>query len=323
METPKNTPRFKVIGQPDSILENGMLCHHHEGRILPPFIDPDSIRQLQEGWDTDENDIIICTHQKVGTHLTKKFVVEILRRAFSYNEEHGMATGDIGHGTVPWPEVMVAQHGIDDFDQFRERTKGEPRVWYTHCEPEDLPFRSIHPGTKFIFVYRDPKGAAVSQYFFYKSHPLLQFPQDMGIDTFVDHFLEGGLYFGDYHRHTAEWIANCGGRIRPESLLVLRYEDLVEKKIDSARTINRFISPEVILDENALNEVAESTAFDTMKESITKNPGTFHFNPNTFFRAGKTNDWEEKLSAESIEKIDAKTAEYWKTITGKTIALRA
>lgn len=323
METQKTTSKFKILGQPDSILENGMLCHYHEGRVLPPFISPESIRMLREGWDTDENDIIICTHQKVGTHLTKKFVVEILRRAHAYPEGHGMAQGDIGHGTVPWPEVMVSQHGVEDFNQFREKTKGEPRVWYTHCEPEDLPFRSIHPGTKFIFVYRDPKGAAVSQYFFYKSHPLLQFPQDIGIDQFVDLFLAGNLYFGDYHKHTAAWKNGCDGRINQNNLLVLRYEDLVENKHESARAINRFITPEVLLDEHALEQVIQSTAFDTMKESITKNPGSFHFNPSTFFRSGTTNDWAEKLSAESIAKIDRKTMEVWTNEPVNPIALRA
>ena len=49
-----------------------------------------------------------------------------------------------------------------------------------------------------------------------------------------------------------------------------------------------------------------------MKKEIIQNPGSFHFNPNTFFRSGKTDDWKEELSAEAILKIDAKTAEIWK-----------
>jgi hypothetical protein len=41
-----------------------------------------------------------------------------------------------------------------------------------HSSAEPLPFRSILPKSKFIFAFRDPRSAVVSQYFFYKSYPL-------------------------------------------------------------------------------------------------------------------------------------------------------
>jgi len=145
----------------------------------------------------------------------------------------------------------------------------------------------------------------------------------MAIDEFVDHFLSGNLYFGDYHLHTTSWMNGCEGRIRQENLLVLRYEDLVENKHESATAINRLIAPGILLDDSALSEVVNSTGFDTMKENITKNPGTFHFNPSTFFRSGKTNDWIDKLSADSISKIDQKTKEVWKKENRNSTSLRA
>jgi Sulfotransferase domain len=314
---------FRVIGPEGSLVPDGMICNFSNNRIIPPFITADSIQLLQDTWDTDEDDIFICTHQKVGTHLTKKFVVEILRRVIDYPEGCGMQTGDIGHATVPWPEVMVSQYGIEAFEQFIQNTKGYPRVWYTHCEPQDLPFRSIHPKTKFIFTFRDPKGAAVSQYYFYKSHPLLNFPQEMQIDEFVNHFVFGKLYFGDYHRHTLDWVNGCGGRINPEQLLVLRYEDLVNDKLRCSLMINQFIRPQMKLNRKQVEEVVSSTAFDTMKKGIMENPGSFHFNPKTFFRSGRTDDWATQLSPESIQKIDHKTESIWSSRKTTLEAYRA
>lgn len=316
-------PHFRVIGPEGSLVPEGMICNFSDSRILPPFINAESIRLLQDTWDTDEHDIFICTHQKVGTHLTKKYAVEILRRVIEYPDGSGMHAGDIGHATVPWPEVMVSQFGIEAFEQFIQSTKGRPRLWYTHCEPEDLPFRSIHPQTKFIFTFRDPKGAAVSQYYFYKSHPLLNFPNDIQIDQFVDHFLSGKLYFGDYHQHTLNWVNGCGGRINPDQLLVLRYEDLVNDKFRSALLINHFLTPQIKLNRTQTEEVAMSTAFDTMKKGIIENPGSFHFNPTTFFRSGRTDDWATQLSAESIHKIDQKTERYWSVRKSTLEAYRA
>lgn len=308
---PATKPHFQILGPEGSILPNGMICNYSSDRVIPPFMNSESIELLRAVWDTDENDIFICTHQKVGTHLTKKFVVEILRQAYHYPDQSGMASGDIGHATVPWPEVMVSQHGLKAFQQHLNVTKGQPRVWYTHCDPKDLPFRSIHPKTKFIFTFRDPKGAAVSQYYFYKSHPLLGFPDNIAIDEFVDLFLSGKLYFGDFHQHTQEWMAGCMGAINPEQLLTLHYEDLVQDKFRKAIAINAFLSKDRMLSRSQIENVVASTEFNTMKQGIMENPGSFHFNPNTFFRSGKTNDWVTQLSEESIQKIDAKTESVW------------
>lgn len=302
---------LKIFGPAADLCGHGFLHTRWQGRVYPPFIDPAAIAELQRRWDTDEHDIIICTHQKVGTHLTKKFVVEILREAVDYPADHPMAGGDIGHHTVPWPEVMVSQYGYARFEEFLRRTAGRPRVWYTHCGPDDLPMRRIHPRTRLIMTRRDPRGAAVSQYFFYKRHPLLGVDPDLALDDFVDMFAGGGLYFGDYHEHALAWHGGCDGRIPAGSLLLLRFEDLVERKLAAARRIADHIAPGHGLDGRTLATVAAATEFGAMKRSITANPGSFHFDPKTFFRSGRTDDWAEHLSARAVCAIDAKTARVW------------
>ncbi len=289
---------------------NGFLHLRFRGRMLAPFIDPKAIQSLAATWDTDENDIFICSHQKVGTHLTKKYVVELLR-TLGLPESHPCASGDIGVDSVPWPEVMVSQKGRDVFENYRKKTAGQPRVWYIHCPVEDLPFRSIHPGTKFIHVYRDPRGAAVSQYFFYKKHPLLQVNPDLDLDSYARMFVGGDLYFGDYHHHTSGWTQARDPRIAPEQLLVMRFEDLVQEKLESVRTLAQFLAPDQLLSEQQTASIAVSTEFNTMKKSIQEKPGSFHFDPSTFFRSGKTDDWKEILPASAIDLINRKTRMAW------------
>lgn len=311
MSKSSNHGGLKSFEPTESLNKHGFIHKKWNGQIYPPFFDPKAIEYLRENWETQENDIFICSHQKVGTHLTKKFISEILRFSFEYPKGGGMATGDIGHGTIPWPEVMVSQHGIDHFLEFIDRTKELPRLWYTHCAWYDLPFRSAHAGTKFIHVFRDPRGAFVSQYHFYRSHPMLGVSDNLSIDEFIDMFNEGKMYFGDYHQHTLDWIANCRGKIDPKSLLVLRYEDLVERKIASAKKISEFILSTNLPSEHDLERIVGATEFDTMKKEILENPQTFHFNPNTFFREGKTYGWMEKLTSEQISKLDQKSENSW------------
>ena len=51
--------------------------------------------------------------------------------------------------------------------------------------------------------------------------------------------------------------------------------------------------------------------FNTMKNAILNDPGTFHFNANRFFRSGKTDDWKAHLSEALANRIDQKTEDQW------------
>ena len=289
----------------------GFLHHHHRGTMYPPFIDLQATEALARDWDTGANDIFICTHQKVGTHLTKRFIVEILRHALEAQPGNIYETGDIGHGTVPWPEVMVSQHGREHFDAHLSRAEKVPRLWYIHSRIEDLPIRRIHPGTRFVVVHRDPRAVAVSQYFFYRQHPLLAVPQDLTLDRFVDLFLGGELYFGDYYTHVSDWVSAARPDIGGNQVCSLSYEQLVENKGAATQALARFLLPDWTPPESVIDAVIKATGFDQMKQDITGNPQSFHFNPATFFRAGRVRDWENHLSQRSIAAIEAKMDVMW------------
>jgi len=291
--------------------ELGFLHTRLGRRMIPAFISPNAVSALQDQWDTTAHDILICTHQKVGTHLTKKFIVEILRHAGALQADHPAADGDIGKGAVPWPEVTASQGGIDAFLEFLERTKGHPRVFYTHANIDELPVRCLHPKTRLIMTYRDPKGAAVSQFHFYKQHPTLGVSCDLTLDQFVGLFLKGDLYFGDYHQHVKGYFNAASNGIAREQLCILRYEDLVENKHVAIQRLEQALFGQPVLTTDQRDRVAASTEFNTMKQSILKNPGTFHFNAERFFRSGRTDDWKQQLSLLQMSAIDRKTRRTW------------
>lgn len=305
--------------EPAAPLHAGGFLHGRYGdTVFPPFIDVDANADLASTWDTDEHDVFICTHQKVGTHLAKKFIVELLRAGLK-DRENVYSTSDIGHGTVPWPEVSVSQHGRAYIDEHIARTHDTPRAWYIHCSYDDMPVRSIHPKSKFVMVYRDPKAVAVSQYFFWKRHPLLSVPEDLTMDDFVELFIEGDLYFGDYHDHVSGWIQRKDQRIPEKNILVLSYEDMVNRKSDVASALAKFLMPQKLFDPSALESVAAATEFNKMKEEVTSNPQSFHLNPKVYFRSGTTNDWEKKLSDMAIAAIDEKSRAKWAGQTDRPV----
>ena len=295
----------------NEVSTGGFLHNRFGSTMMPPFIDPAAYEDLASSWDTGPNDIFICTHQKVGTHLLKKFLVETVRKLIPLPSKHIYESGDIGSDTVPWPSVMYSQKGRRAWEEHIARTHDQPRLWYTHSSYGDLPVRSIHPETKFLLVFRDPRAVAVSQYFFYKRHPLLGIPDELDLDTFVSLFIDGDLYFGDYHRHVMGWLYRTDERIAHDQLLALRYEDLVEQKIRCLHAILNLISPNTHPSDQVIREIVESTDFNRMKKEITENPQSFHLNPKVYFRAGTTDDWRTHLSSEAIAAIDEKTRTLW------------
>lgn len=288
----------------------GLLYHRVRQKAYPPFIDQAVPERMRMTWDTDSNDVFICTHQKVGTHLAKKFALGLVRELSPLPADSIYASDDIGHATIPWPEVIYSQHGRGAFEQHIARTSGYPRLWYTHAAAEDFPARSIAQGSKFIIVVREPKSALVSQYYFWKRHPMLAMPEALTIEDFAELYLEGDLYFGDYHRHVLNWL-DFSIEAGDNRAFVTSYEDMVVNKEETMSRLGRFLEPGSQLDTLRCRELCRQTEFDAMREDISQNPRSFHFNPKVFFRSGTIDDWVSQIPASLAERIDRKTEKCW------------
>ena len=289
----------------------GFDHHRYRGTTYPPFIDLQSAAVLRDTWDTTAQDLLICTHQKVGTHLAKKFLVELLQRGYDLPPLHPCRNGDIGHAAVPWPEVFLSQQGQQAWHGFEASTGLAPRLWYVHCSYDDLPVRRVHPATRFVLVVRDPKAVVVSQYHFWQKHPLLGVDAGLELEDFVDLFLGEDLYFGNYHRHVLTWLERADQRVCDEQLCLLYYEDMVQDKVAAAQQLQAFLPGCSVLDQAQLEALAEATGFDAMKQEMTANPRSFHLNPSVYFRAGTVDSWRRELCDAAAARIDAATQERW------------
>lgn len=295
---------------------SGFLHQQCFDKAYPPFIHSPSVLALRAQWCTEANDILICTAQKVGTHLAKKYLVELLRRLHDLPGSHPLASGDIGHAAVPWPEVLLSQEGETGWQRFLRQASDHPRLWYTHSTLDDLPCHRIHPQTRFVVVVRDPRGVAVSQYHFWRRHHLLEVDPSLRIDGFVRLFLGKDLYFGNYHEHVLSWLDSSRRSVLrpdldPSQICVLTYEDMVEHKLETAKRLQHFLQPCSTLPLEELEAIAATTDFGAMKQHISRDRGSFHFNPATFFRSGTVDSWRQELAPSSIEAIDAATREHW------------
>jgi len=302
---------LRTFGPLQQLGAAGFDHHRYGDTSFPPFIDLPSTTVLRDTWDTTPTDLLICTHQKVGTHLAKKFLVELLQRGYQLPPQHPCRDGDIGHGAVPWPEVFLSQQGQQAWQSFEASTGLAPRLWYLHCSYEDLPVRRVHPQTRFVMVVRDPKAVVVSQYHFWQKHPLLGVDPGLELDAFVDLFLGDDLYFGNYHQHVLSWLDRADRRVADEQLCLLHYEDMVLDKKRIAEQLRAFLPACAPLDGAQLDELAQATGFAAMKQELTSNPRSFHLNPSVYFRAGTVDSWRQELSEAAAARIDAATQQRW------------
>jgi len=156
-----------------------------------------------------------------------------------------------------------------------------------------------------IYVVRDVRSVVVSLY--HHLQMLKQLPEDQNIDEFVLKFLSGTTNnYGSWRENVLSWTS-----VRAESadrFLLVKYENL---KDDCESELAR-ISDYLQLGKSAaeIEQIVQLSSFERMKklesEGIdSKMLGKKHRSVKTgFVRAGKTTDWKQLLSEESLHTID-------------------
>jgi hypothetical protein len=155
-----------------------------------------------------------------------------------------------------------------------------------------------------IYVVRDPRDVAVSQYHFRRKRRVIA--DDYPMDKFVADFIVGdGFPYGSWGENVGSWLATRQNR--PDFLL-LRYEDILEDATRELAKVAAFLNvpadPERL--RNAVNrstademrkmEKAQSMGWSTTKETRQDIP---------FVRAAKAGGWRDSLSDESVAHLEA------------------
>jgi hypothetical protein len=238
-------------------------------------------------------------------------------------------------------QAGLPKYELLDFDNLRRRNPGLPKVFFTHGNylrnytGHGYDTKVDFCGKRIVFLVRDPRDVAVSQYFQWKfrmrphKKRLNDYPVDENISPFE--FLmepEQGLprvisYFNAWIRE----IPNVG------DVLVVRYEDMREDPGSVLRRILEFTgnpaTDEQIADAvefaafDNLKKMEEKTRFSLLRSNWRLVPGD-KGNPDSFkVRRAKVGGYRDYFTEEELERIDTMVDQDLVPTLGYTSAERA
>jgi hypothetical protein len=154
-----------------------------------------------------------------------------------------------------------------------------------------------------IYIVRDPRDVAVSQYHYQIKRGVLDPGSPM--QAFIPRFIAGEVSpYGSWGEHVGSWL---GARRQDPNFLLLRYEDMRVNTLAVAASAARFLG---IKDDARRVELAiERSSLESMRK-LEKAEGdqwlsTKGTRPDmSFFRAAKTGEGKTVLPRESIELIE-------------------
>ncbi|CAN7944435.1 unnamed protein product [Ixodes pacificus] len=285
---PKRTPYLQVI----------------EGVPRSPSVKPEIYREAFR-FKPNENDVILVTHPKSGTHWVTQILLLVLNR--------GRPPRDLADHIQQAP--FIEMQGVPNCGK-------SPRLLRTH-----LPFGELlyNRDAKYVYVARNPYDTCVSFYYHVKGIPYYRF-SDGSFKDFVDAFLEGKVGFGHHLDHVLSGYA----RRHEPNIFFVTYEKL---KADTAGTVlelAKFLGePYSSLfneDEGLLDEVFFKSSVDYMQKTykasveeariiynlpslvpeveaeVKKLESKAVFGP---VRKGLTGNWRSHFSAEELERMQA------------------
>jgi Sulfotransferase domain len=172
-----------------------------------------------------------------------------------------------------------------------------PRVLKSHF-PFDPGYRRV------IYIVRDPKDVAVSQYYFKIKRGVL--PEGYPIEGFVASFLRGeATPYGSWREHVGSWLA---ARLGDPDFLLLRYEDLHRQTEAEVARIARFFGIEPTA--QRIQWAIEQSSADRLRKLEETEASHWDSTKDTrkdasFFRSAKSGDGGELLSELCIEQIES------------------
>lgn len=168
----------------------------------------------------------------------------------------------------------------------------------THAPYELFPASNLPKGVKFILVVRDPRDVLASMYKHYSG--IKRFQYTGPLDHFIQIFKEGNVGHGSYFDHLKGWW-RCYEEHGPETVLWLKYEDVIGDKRAVAKKIADFIGAPA--DEALLDKVCGASSIDAMKAEASKRRSS-GFGSATHFNKGVRGNWKKKFTVEQAEDLN-------------------
>ena len=211
-----------------------------------------------------------------------------------------------------------------DFDNLNRMDKRVPRIFFTHGNylrdytGHGYDTKIDFMGKKIVFLVRDPRDVAVSQYFQwrYRMRPhkkrLNDYPphgEEMSVFDFVMYPEQGLPRIISYFNAWLEWVPRLG------DVLVVRYEDM---RADPGAVLAKILDfTGTPASDEQVRDAVEFAAFDNLKKMEEKSsfplwrtglrlvPGE-KGNPNSYkVRRAKVGGYRDYFTDDQIEQIDA------------------
>ena len=226
------------------------------------------IRELGERFNHKDTDVWIVSYVKSGTTWTIGILAALL------NHPAAEYSGNLQKTTrtfCPQPELPDLGWGDDGFGHSLEELEawpGDHRCLKSHWPSRDFLAKTSGKRGKHVYVMRNTRDQMISHWnqvwgmgFHYGTTDRTF---EDGWKDFVTDWLDGNVENGKWFDHVAGWYQRS--LETPESVLVVRYEDL---KSDKQRVILRiagFLGMQQV-SENNLEKVVRLTSFEKMKQA--------------------------------------------------------
>ena len=261
----------------------------YDGEIFPSFITADRIAQFAT-FQVRPSDVFIVTFPKAGTTWVQRIIHLIACRGDATTDSRNVSEA------IPWFDE--AQQDVID-------ALPSPRYMKTHAPFRLIPRSSTHP-CKYIYVARNPKDNAVSQFYHMRAFKSYAFSGDWSM--FVDLFLQGRTDSGSWWDHVRPFWEHR----KDPNILFLTYEEMKLDLASAVRAIARFIDVTDLTDEQ-IAVIARQCSFDVMKEDSKANISWENDRRNpgapAFMRRGEIGDWKLHFTDQQSALMDAVYAE--------------
>lgn len=253
--------------------------------------------------------------KRLRSRVTRSFP----RRIVVHWWHRGLGTADAFVASYPrsgstWLRFMLFELVFGQQSEFETVNRQIPDIGRQKQAPRILPdggrlIKTHEPFSpryqRAVYLVRDPRDVAVSEYHFHLWRGLY----DGKLDPFIDRFLrDGTTAYGPWDVHVRSWIesrlANTG------DLLVLRFEDMRSDTAAALRTIAAFLRIRVTSQQ--ISRAIANTSIRQMKEKEERARTTVLKSARSderFIRSGASGGWQGELAPELVERCEERFGE--------------
>jgi hypothetical protein len=227
-----------------------------------------------------EDDIYLCSYPKSGNTWVRFMIANLLRPGIA-----------VDFSTI---ESIVPDWYIND--EFALQKIDTPRIIKSH--------ESFRPEyQRVIYIVRDPRDVLVSYYYYMQRKRKIDAAVDL--KSFSNMYLSGKLdSYGTWGDNVGSWLGTCRGS---DSLLLLRYEDILQDPHHQLQRIAQFIP--IVANYDLLHSAVQLSEANSMRRlelrSADKWKGTRNDDKSKpFVRNAAAGGWKNVLDEDSISAIE-------------------